>query len=114
MPESQLELKGSGAVNLYFRLPPDLYYGTRDTVPFHLRYRSSTLAPGSKASARVHLNRQLIATRPIPADTQTDIHEEIVYLPVAMLYPRNTLTLSSRSKTLDGVTTRQGRRKQLF
>src|SRR5205085_4221661 len=93
MSDSQLELNGSGSVNLYFRLPPDLYYGTRDTVPFHLRYRSSILAPNSKAFTRFHVNGQVIATRPIPVDTQTDIHEEIVYLPVAGLYPRNTLTV---------------------
>jgi cellulose synthase (UDP-forming) len=93
MPESALQVKGSGAVNLYFRLPPDLYYGTRDTVPFYLRYKSTPLARGSKASARLHLNGQLVATRQIPVDVQTDIHEEIVYLPVAAIYPRNTLVI---------------------
>jgi cellulose synthase (UDP-forming) len=93
MSDSQLEVKGTGSVHLYFRLPPDLYYGTRDTVPFHLRYRSSALAAGSKAHTRLHLNGQLITTRAIPTGTQTDIHEEIVYLPVASIYPRNTLTV---------------------
>ena len=93
MSDSQLEVKGTGSINLYFRLAPDLYYGTRDTVPFHLRYRSSSLAAGSKAQARLHLNGQLIASRRIPTDSQTDIHEEIVYLPVASIYPRNTLTI---------------------
>lgn len=93
VPESQLQLKGSGSVNLYFRLPPDLYYGNRDTVPFHLRYRSTPLTAGSKAFARLSLNGQPVATRPIPTDTPADIHEEIVYLPVAALFPRNTLTI---------------------
>ncbi|HYO82462.1 MAG TPA: UDP-forming cellulose synthase catalytic subunit [Bryobacteraceae bacterium] len=93
MSDAQLHLKGSGSVHLYFRLPPDLYYGTRDTVPFHLRYRSSPLSKGSKAFAKLLLNGQVIATRPIPTDTATDIHEEIVYLPVAAIYPRNTLTV---------------------
>ena len=93
MSDSQLEVRGSGSVPLYFRLPPDLYYGSRDTVPFYLRYRSSALARGSKAFAKLHLNGQLIASRPIPTDSRTEIHEEIVYLPVAALYPRNTLTV---------------------
>ena len=34
-----------------------------------------------------------MTTRPIPTDAQTEIHEEIVYLPVAAIYPRNTLTV---------------------
>lgn len=93
MSPSQLQVKGSGSVNLYFRLPPDLYFGTRDTVPFYLKYRSSALARGSKAFTTLHLNGQFVARRPIPTDTQTDIHEEIVYLPVASIYPRNTLTV---------------------
>ena len=103
MSDSQLQLKGSGSVNLYFRLPPDLYFGTRDTVPFHLRYRSTPLTAGSKASTRLLLNGQLVATRPIPTDTETDIHEEIVYLPVAAIFPRNTLTVEF---SFDSVTRR--------
>ncbi|HYI97090.1 MAG TPA: cellulose biosynthesis cyclic di-GMP-binding regulatory protein BcsB, partial [Bryobacteraceae bacterium] len=93
MSDSQLEVRGSGSIPLYFRLPPDLYYGNRDTVPFYLRYRSSALARGSKAFAKLHLNGQLIASRPIPTNSRTEIHEEVIYLPVAAIYPRNTLTV---------------------
>ena len=93
MSDSQLEVLGSGRVALYFRLPPDLYYGTRDTVPFHLRYRCTGLAAGKKAFAKLELNGQVIATRPIPAGEQITIREEIIYLPVASLYPRNTLAV---------------------
>ena len=70
MSDSQLEVRGSGSVPLYFRLPPDLYYGSRDTVPFYLRYRSSALARGSKAFAKLHLNGQLVASRPIPTTAE--------------------------------------------
>ena len=28
--EADLQVSGSGSVSLYFRLPPDLYFGTRD------------------------------------------------------------------------------------
>ena len=93
MTDTQLRLKGSGSVPFYFRLPPDLYYGTRDTVPFNLKYRSSALARGSRAFTKLHLNGQLITTRLIPDDSRSEIHEEVIYLPVAALYPRNTLVV---------------------
>lgn len=93
MSDAQLQVRGSGSIPLYFRLPPDLYYGTRDTVPFYFRYRSSGLRGGSKAFTKLHLNGQLVAIRPIPTESQSAIFEEIIYLPVASLYPRNTLTI---------------------
>jgi cellulose synthase (UDP-forming) len=102
MSDSELHLKGSGSVNLYFRLPPDLYYGTRDTVPFHLRYRSTPIPQSSRAVARLHLNGQLVATRNLATNGQTDIHEEIVHLPVAAIYPRNTLTVEFAFESTEG------------
>lgn len=70
-----------------------IYFGTRDTVPFHLRYRCTPLAQGAKATLNLRLNGQLIAARPIGTDAPTGLHEEIVYLPVAAIFPRNTLSV---------------------
>jgi cellulose synthase (UDP-forming) len=81
MTDSQLQVRGNGSIPIYFRLPPDLYYGTRDTLPFYLRYRSSALMRGSKAYTKLHLNGQLIANRPIPTASGTEIHEEIIHIP---------------------------------
>jgi cellulose synthase (UDP-forming) len=102
MSEPELHVKGSGSVNLYFRLPPDLYYGTRDTVPFHLRYRSASIAQGSKGLARIRLNGQLITARDLAVNGQTEIYEEIIHLPVAAIYPRNTLTVEFAFEPVEG------------
>jgi cellulose synthase (UDP-forming) len=91
--DSDLQAAGGGVVNLYFRLPPDLYYGVRDTVPLHLRYRCSQMSKAGKAAVNVQLNGIFAASRQIPMNSMTDLHEEIIMLPAAALYPRNTLSV---------------------
>jgi cellulose synthase (UDP-forming) len=86
-----LQSNGTGSVNLYFRLAPDLYFGSRDVVPFRLHYTSSSLTEGSRASVRLHLNEHFVGSFPIPTDTKVDVHEQVFYLPTARIYPRNTL-----------------------
>ena len=93
LSDRDLQVVGGGVVNLYFRLPPDLYYGVRDTVPLHLRYRCSRLAKGGKAAVTVQLNGNFVASRLIPRDSLTDLQDNVIMLPAAALYPRNTLTV---------------------
>jgi len=37
--QDQLQVYGTGAVDIYFRVPPDLYFGDKETIPLHLKYR---------------------------------------------------------------------------
>ena len=90
----QYQVYGSGAMNLYFRLPPDLYYGSRDTVPLILRYRYAGVAPGAQAEMRVKLNnREVGRWKLAPAPSGSEAQRQAVYLPVTHLFTRNTLTV---------------------
>ena len=91
--DTDLQVVGGGVVNLYFRLPPDLYYGVRDMVPLHLRYRCSRVAKADKAVVTVQLNGNSVASRQVQIDSLTDLHDDIIMLPAADLYPRNTLSV---------------------
>ena len=93
LSETDLQVAGGGAVKLYFRLPPDLYYGVRDTVPLHLKYRCSRLTTAGTAVVNVRLNGDSVSSRQIPRDSLTDLHDEVIMLPGAALYPRNTLSV---------------------
>ncbi len=90
---ADLEVAGSGRVNLYFRLPPDLYYGTRDLVPLRLQFRHTRLLRAERAEVKIHLNGNFVAARPIRLNSPLDFQWEMVQLPAAGLYPRNTLAI---------------------
>jgi len=89
----QLHLYQAGATRLYFRLAPDLYYGTRFGVPFHARYKLSGLPKQATARLRWKLNGVLVSETEVAAAKSAELQQETIQLPVAHLYPRNTLTL---------------------
>ena len=90
----RLQLTGSGSINLYFRLPPDLFLSAQQSVPLRLNYEYSGVAENADAGLHVRLNGQDIDTiRLRPASTT--LHEsEIVRIPTGRLRPyTNTLTI---------------------
>src|SRR5262249_6425393 len=46
----RLKLKGSGSVNIYFRLPPDLYLPARQSVPLLLKFGYAGVEDGANAA----------------------------------------------------------------
>ena len=90
----RLKLKGSGSINLYFRLPPDLFLEARQSVPLLLKYSYAGVAEGSHAALHVRLNdRDVDSIRLKPASSSVD-EAEIVRLPTGRLRPyTNTLTV---------------------
>jgi len=69
---SGAEMQGDGSrpLPLYFRVPPDLYYGETQNLRLHLSYRYNAvpLAPGS--ALRVFANGMLIHEAPLPAASE--------------------------------------------
>src|SRR5262249_34642057 len=90
----RFELKGSGSINIYFRLPPDLFLQARQSVPLLLKFKYGGVAEGSRAALYLQLNRKdvdSIRLRPAAAPTE---QAEIVRLPTGRLQPyTNTLTV---------------------
>ncbi len=89
----QLRVYGSGSVNLYFRLPPDLSFGQRSTVPLRLMFRTSGSTVDEKGELRVRLNDLPVATVRVNVSDLATLQRETISLPVAALYPANTISL---------------------
>jgi cellulose synthase (UDP-forming) len=90
----RLRLKGSGSINIYFRIPPDLLLEARDSVPLGLKYSYAGVAEGEPAWLHVRLNnRDIDSIRLKPASSPVDA-ETIVRLPTGRFQPyTNTLTI---------------------
>jgi cellulose synthase (UDP-forming) len=89
-----LRLMGSGSINIYFRLPPDLFLPAQQLIPLRLNYEYSGVAQHADAGLHVRLNGDDIDTirlRPAPSAVQ---ESEIVRIPTGRLQPySNTLTI---------------------
>jgi cellulose synthase (UDP-forming) len=90
---SRLKLPGTGSINVYFRVPPDLFLRGRESVPLNLAFKYAGAPLGSKARLHVRLNGQDIDTiRLNPALTRVEESEK-VWLPTGSMLPyTNTLT----------------------
>ena len=90
----RLTLKGSGRINIYFRIPPDLFLQAKDSVPLLLKFSYSGVAEDSHAALHVRLNdRDIDSIRLKPASSNTD-EQEIVQLPTGRFKPyTNTLSI---------------------
>jgi len=90
----RLRLKGSGSINIYFRIPPDLFLEARDSVPLELKYSYTGVAEDEPASLHVRLNnRDIDSIRLKPASSSVDA-ETVVRLPTGRFQPyTNTLTI---------------------
>jgi cellulose synthase (UDP-forming) len=88
-----LKVYGSGSVNLYFRLAPDLYFGRRSYIPFRFRYRLNKWPSGTLAHISFRLNGVPINSRRLPEAAGTNPQTELIGLPVQQLQAANTLTV---------------------
>jgi len=91
---AHLELHGSGSINLYFRLPPDLFLRARQSVPLRLKYAYAGVLPHSHAALHVRLNDKDIDSIRLHPDTGRSEKTELVLLPTSRLQAYvNTLTI---------------------
>jgi cellulose synthase (UDP-forming) len=81
-----LETNGTDPIAIYPRLPPDLYYGSRQNLNLHLtyRYNNTPLADGS--TLRVKVNGSYISSTPLPHTGKTQ-SETVVPVPVSTIRP---------------------------
>ncbi|MBO0911618.1 MAG: UDP-forming cellulose synthase catalytic subunit [Acidobacteria bacterium] len=92
--EERLKVRGSGSINIYFRLPPDLFLPAVDSVPLLLKFSYTGVAANSKAALHLRLNdRNVDSIRLAPAASPAE-QTEIVRLPTGRLEPyTNRLTI---------------------
>ena len=89
----RLTIKGAGSVNIYVRMPPDLFLSARQSVPLRLKYEYAGVS-GRDAALHVRLNDQDVESVQLPTG-QPGQHAETVWLPTGRLRPyANTLTIN--------------------
>jgi cellulose synthase (UDP-forming) len=90
----RLQLRGSGSINIYFRLPPDLFLAAQQSVPLRLNYEYSGVTENADAGLHVQLNGQDIDTIRLRPASATLRESEVVRIPTGRLQPyTNTLTI---------------------
>ena len=87
----QLQGDGTAPLNVYFRVPPDIYYGTawnsdRPNATLRLAYRYNSIAIGPISSVQVRVNDAFLGSVPLFPDedtsrtTQTNVPVPVVNL----------------------------------
>jgi cellulose synthase (UDP-forming) len=91
--EESLRIYGSGSVDLYFRLSPDLYYVGNSEVPILLKCQYGGVDPGTKGELSIRLNGTFIGSIALKPEGVGVVHSDRVMLPVRALNAyNNTLT----------------------
>jgi cellulose synthase (UDP-forming) len=91
--EVELQSDGSGPVAVYLRIPPDLYYSSRQTLPLHVDYRYNSVSLANDSTMRFSTNGSLVNEIGLPRDAapkQTLAHNFAIPL-VSMRPFSNTL-----------------------
>lgn len=90
----RLKVRGSGSVNIYFRLQPDLFLPARPSVPLLLKYGYAGALPGADAAVHIRLNGQDIDTIRVRPSSGYIERADVVRLPTGRFRPyANTLTV---------------------
>ena len=91
-----LEGDGSVPIAVYLRIPPDLDYGEKQNLPFHLSYRYDGVPLGTGSTLQLYMNGAFVSSTPLPhQDNASSVLETVVPIPVYDLRPfSNTMTLS--------------------
>jgi cellulose synthase (UDP-forming) len=90
----RLKLQGTGSINLYFRLPPDLFLRARQSVPLLLKYQYRGVPEGTQAALHVRLNGKDIDSIQLKPASTTVEGSEVFRLPTgSLLAYTNTLTV---------------------
>jgi cellulose synthase (UDP-forming) len=91
---AHLRLQGAGSINVYFRLPPDLFLSAHQSVPLLLKYRYSGAPGDAEPALNVQLNGDNIETIQLEPASGLFEGSAIFRLPTGSLQPYvNTLTI---------------------
>jgi cellulose synthase (UDP-forming) len=85
---AELQTDGSNPVAVYMRLPPDLYFGTKQNLGFHLGYRYNAIPLSDGSTLQVSLNSSYVSSTPLPhTDKDSAQLDAIVPVPVSDMRP---------------------------
>jgi cellulose synthase (UDP-forming) len=85
--EQAMRSDGSKPLPIYFRVPPDLYYGENQNLNLKLSYRYNALPLATGSALRIFTNGLLINEAPLLRGTDFADRQRSVLLPVANMRP---------------------------
>jgi cellulose synthase (UDP-forming) len=83
----QMQSDGSNSIPVYFHVPPGLFYGEREKIAMHVRYRYNALQAAKGSALRVIVNGVLTGEIPLQAGTDSHDGERTIQVPVAVIQP---------------------------
>ncbi len=84
----ELQSDGATPVRAYMRLPPDLYHGTQQDIPFHMQYRYNGIPISNDSTLQLFMNDAYVSSTPMPhTDKASAKLETIVPIPISDLRP---------------------------
>ncbi len=84
----QLQGDGTTPLNVYFRIPPDVFYDDRPNAILHLVYRYNSIPIGPMSSMQVRVNDAFLGSIPlVPGQETSRKMETEVSVPVVNLRP---------------------------
>ena len=99
--ENLLNARINAPTRLYFRVAPDLDYGTRTTVPLRLSYRLSGLGADDHVWVAIRLNDAFVTKRRLSIEDCGDAKTQSFAIPVSLLYSGNTLLVELQTNRSD-------------
>jgi cellulose synthase (UDP-forming) len=83
-----LQGDGSAPLNVYFRIPPDIYYADKPNALLHVAYRYNSIPIGPISSMQVRINNAFLGSVPLtPGQEVTRKSELEVPVPIVNLRP---------------------------
>jgi cellulose synthase (UDP-forming) len=83
-----LQGDGSAPLNVYFRIPPDLYYADNPNALLHIAYRYNSIPIGPISSMQVRINNAFLGSVPlVPGNEPSKKSELEVPVPIVNLRP---------------------------
>jgi cellulose synthase (UDP-forming) len=86
--DKALQSDGSGALPVYLRIPPDLYFGDSTTLPLYLDYRYNAVPLGPGSTLRISANGSLVNELQLPQrDNPKQTLNATVAVPLVSMRP---------------------------
>lgn len=101
LSDNLLHARINSPTKLYFRIAPDLNYGTVLTVPLHLNFRMNGLGPDDNVWITISLNDVFVTKRRLSRADCGDPRTQSFAIPVSLLYSSNTLKIDLATDRTD-------------
>ena len=91
----QGDLQGDGTVpvGIYSRVPPDLFYGDRQNLAFHLYYRYNGIPLANESTLQIYQNGAYVSSTPMPhTDKASADLTTVIPVPVVDMRPFSNTT----------------------